>query len=96
MNLGNMFQIYVRLRQIFIKFAIFREYFDEKFHSFNEEVDGIFARVFQHEHDHLNGILFIDHLSPLKKNVVNRKLENIQKGKFEELYPTIKNKKWVI
>ena len=69
------------------------KYFDEKFHSFNEEVDGIFARVFQHEYDHLNGILFIDHLSPLKKNVVNRKLENIQKGKFEELYPTIKNKK---
>ena len=69
------------------------KYFDEKFNCFTEEIDGIFARVFQHEYDHLNGVLFIDHLSPLKKNIVNRKLEKIQKGKFEDLYPTIKNKK---
>ena len=64
---------------------------DEKFNSFSEEISGIFARVFQHEYDHLNGVLFVDHLSPLKKNIVNRKLEKIHKGKFEELYPTVKN-----
>ena len=69
------------------------QYFDEKFNSVCDEIDGMFARVFQHEYDHLNGILFIDHLSPLKKNIINRKLVKIQKGKFEELYPTIKNKK---
>jgi len=65
-------------------------YFDQKFNSFNEEIDGVFARVFQHEYDHLNGVLFIDHLPPLKKNIINRKLEKIQKGKFEELYPNVK------
>ena len=67
------------------------KYLDEKFNSFSEEISGIFARVFQHEYDHLNGVLFVDHLSPLKKNIVNRKLEKIHKGKFEELYPTVKN-----
>jgi len=77
----------IRKSQIKIK------YFDEKFNVFSDEIDGVFARVFQHEYDHLNGILFVDHLSPLKKNIVNRKLVKIQKGKFEELYPTIKNKK---
>ena len=66
------------------------KYFDQNFKSFTEEVDGVFARVFQHEYDHLNGTLFIDHLSPLQKNVVNRKLTKIQKGKFEELYPVVK------
>ena len=77
----------VRKSQIKIK------YYDENFKSFSEEIDGVFARVFQHEYDHLNGVLFIDHLPPLKKNIVNRKLVKIQKGKFEELYPVIKNKK---
>ena len=68
-------------------------YFDDKFNSYNEDIDGVYARVFQHEYDHLNGILFIDHLSPLQKNILNKKLTRIQKGKFEELYPTIKYKK---
>ena len=75
------------------KSKIHVKYLDEKFNSFDEEIDGIFARVFQHENDHLNGILFIDHLSPAKKNIINRKLVKIKKGKFEELYPTIKNNK---
>jgi len=66
------------------------KYFDEKFDLFTEEIDGLFARVFQHEYDHLKGILFVDHLSPLKKNIINRKLKKIQKGKFEELYPVFK------
>ena len=68
-------------------------YFDDKFNSYNEDIDGVYARVFQHEYDHLNGILFIDHLSPLQKNILNKKLTRIQKGKFDELYPTIKYKK---
>ena len=67
------------------------KYYDEKFKLYTEEVNGIYARVFQHEFDHLNGVLFIDRLSPLKKNIINRKLIKIQKGKFEELYPIIKN-----
>ena len=65
------------------------KYLDANFNSFIETIDGLFARVFQHEYDHLDGILFIDHLSALRKNIVNRKLTKIQKGKFEELYPTL-------
>ena len=68
-------------------------YLDDKFNSYNEDIDGVYARVFQHEYDHLNGVLFIDHLSPLQKNIITKKLTRIQKGKFEELYPTIKYKK---
>lgn len=64
-------------------------YFDQNFNEFTEDIDGVFARVFQHEYDHLKGVLFIDHLPPLKKNILNRKLLSIQKGKFDINYPTI-------
>ena len=65
------------------------KYLDVEFQEKIEEIDGLYARVFQHEYDHLNGVLFIDHLSPLKKNIVNRKLVKVEKGKFTDLYPTI-------
>ena len=65
------------------------KYLDTNFKSCIETIDGLFARVFQHEYDHLNGILFIDHLPAIKKNIVNRKLTKIRKGKFEDLYPTL-------
>ena len=42
-----------------------------------EELDGIRARIFQHEFDHLNGILFIDRLNPLKRKLLARKLNKI-------------------
>jgi peptide deformylase len=64
------------------------KYLDLEFQENIEELDGLYARVFQHEYDHLNGVLFIDHLSPLKKNILNRKLVKVEKGKFEDLYPT--------
>ena len=66
------------------------KYFDTSFNSYIETIDGLFARVFQHEFDHLNGVLFIDYLSAVKKNIVNRQLIKIQKGKFQDLYPTNK------
>ena len=45
------------------------------------EAEGLLARVFCHEIDHINGILFIDHLSPLKKSIIRKKLKkNIEKG----------------
>jgi len=68
------------------------EYLDVNFKKHTEDIDGLYARVFQHEYDHLNGVLFIDHLSPVKKNIVNRKLIKIGKGKFEDLYPTVLRK----
>jgi len=50
------------------------------------ETDGVLARVIQHEADHLYGRLFIDYLSPLKKNFLKKKLVNIKKGIIPEDY----------
>ena len=43
--------------------------------------DGLLARCLQHEVDHLNGILFVDHLSPLKRNIILRKLAKAQRAR---------------
>ncbi|MEN8964870.1 MAG: peptide deformylase [Polaribacter sp.] len=57
-------------------------YFDEKFEKHTETLEGLAARVFQHEYDHIEGILFTDKLSSLKKRIIKKKLENISKGKI--------------
>jgi len=56
------------------------EYEDEHFELHEEKFDGIIARVIQHEYDHLEGILFTDRLSPLKKRLLKGKLNDISKG----------------
>jgi len=58
-------------------------YFDEKFDFHEETFEGYAARVIQHEYDHVDGILFTDHLTPLKKQLLNKRLTNISKGKLE-------------
>lgn len=55
------------------------EYYDENFNHKIETFSNFEARVIQHEYDHLNGILFIDHLSLLKKKLLENKLKNIAK-----------------
>ena len=62
------------------------QYFDSNFNKQEKIFDGISARVIQHEYDHLNGVLFIDHLSAKRKNILNRKLQSIKKGKFQKRY----------
>ena len=62
-------------------------YFDENFNEERKKINGLFARVFQHEFDHLNKKLFIDHLSSMKKNMLNKKLNLIARGKFNKSYP---------
>ncbi|MDG1743599.1 MAG: peptide deformylase, partial [Polaribacter sp.] len=61
-----------------------------------ETLDGLAARVFQHEYDHINGVLFTDKLSTLKKRLIKKKLENISKGKIKADYrmrfPNLKKK----
>ena len=52
---------------------------DEKGNSFEEEIDGLLAVCLQHEMDHLNGVLFIDHLSRLKRDMVLKKLAKWRK-----------------
>ena len=59
---------------------------DEKFETHEETFSGINARVIQHEYDHLEGILFTERLKPLKKRLVQRKLEAIKAGKVSTDY----------
>ena len=66
--------------------AIDIEYFDENFIKHKETYDGLAARVIQHEYDHIEGILFTDHLKPLKKTLLKKKLEKISKGKVDVDY----------
>jgi peptide deformylase len=61
-------------------------YLDENFEEHIEEFDGLKARIIQHEYDHVDGILFTDYLSPLKRQMLKRKLDNISKGKIEVDY----------
>lgn len=62
------------------------EYFDEDFNKKTEVFDGLIARVIQHEYDHIEGILFTDHISSLKKKLVAKKLQNIMDGKARPDY----------
>ena len=62
------------------------QYQDEKFKEHEETFDGFAARVIQHEHDHLDGILFTDHLNPLRKRLLNGRLRDISKGQCEAKY----------
>lgn len=62
------------------------EYFDENFKKHNKTLNGLAARVFQHEYDHIEGVLFTDKLSTLKKRLLKKKLENISKGKINADY----------
>ncbi len=73
------------------------EYQDENFKKHKETLSGIVARIVQHEYDHIEGILFTDKLSPLKKRLIKGKLANIAKGKIDVDYrmrfPKLKKKR---
>ena len=73
------------------------QYQDENFKTHTEEFDGLIARVIQHEYDHIEGILFTDKLSSLKKRLIKGKLSNISKGKIKVDYrmrfPALKKKR---
>ncbi len=61
-------------------------YLDEHFQSHTETFSGLLARVIQHEYDHIEGILFTDKLSTLKKRILKGRLANISKGKIQVDY----------
>ena len=73
------------------------EYVDENFKPQTEIFDGLIARVIQHEYDHIEGILFTDKLSSLKKRLIKGRLTNISKGKinvdYRMRFPDIKKKR---
>lgn len=62
------------------------EYDDEDFNRKTEIFDGMIARVIQHEYDHIEGILFTDRISSLKKQLIKKKLQNIMDGKARPDY----------
>lgn len=61
-------------------------YLDEKLEQHEERVEGFAARMTLHEYDHLDGKMFIDHVSPLRKQLIKTKLSNIVKGKVSCTY----------
>lgn len=64
-------------------------YYDEDFNLHEEEFSGILSRIIQHEYDHIEGIVFIDRISKLRKTLLNRKLRDISEGKVDADYRMI-------
>jgi len=61
-------------------------YFDTDWNEHIEEHEGLAARIIQHEYDHIDGILFTDHLNPVKKRMLKNKLAKITKGRVDVDY----------
>lgn len=61
-------------------------YFDTSWKEHEETYKGIHARIIQHEYDHIEGVLFTDHLTSLKKRLLKKRLQNISKGKVDVDY----------
>lgn len=72
--------------EVYRKEKITITYYDENFEFHEAIYDGYAARVIQHEYDHIEGILFTDHLAPLKRKLLTKKLTNISKGEIEVDY----------
>ena len=62
------------------------EYFDENFEKNTDSFSGLNARVILHEYDHIDGVLFIDKITPLRKRMIKGKLKNIKNGDFSPQY----------
>ncbi len=71
---------------VFRKEKITISFYDENFTQQTKTYDGLAARVIQHEYDHIEGVLFTDKLSPLKRRLIKSKLTNISKGKIDVDY----------
>ncbi|MEQ9374018.1 MAG: peptide deformylase [Imperialibacter sp.] len=61
-------------------------YFDEHWKEYTETYEGMKARIIQHEYDHIEGVLFTDHLTAFKKRIIKNKLVNISRGKVSADY----------
>lgn len=65
------------------------EYLDANFQPHTETYSGFAARVIQHEYDHIEGILFIDQIATIRKQLIKSKLANLQKGKVSAHYRVV-------
>jgi peptide deformylase len=68
---------------VFRKEKVRIQYFDENFKKHDETYEGLAARVIQHEYDHIEGKLFTDRISPLRRRLLSGKLTDISKGKVQ-------------
>ncbi len=80
LSIPNIRENVSRLEKVKIRFV------DEDWKVHEEEYDGVKARIIQHEYDHLEGKMFIDYLSPLKKRMLKGKLADISKGDVDTEY----------
>jgi peptide deformylase len=71
---------------VFRKPELTIRFLDENFVEHEKTYDGMAARIIQHEYDHIEGVLFVDHISPLKRNLIKSKLNNISLGKVNHDY----------
>ena len=71
---------------VFRKSDILIRYFDENWNEIEESYSGMKARIIQHEYDHINGKLFVDYFSPIKRKLIKNKLSEISKGKCDVSY----------
>ncbi len=73
------------------------EYYDENWDLYEEELDGMPARIVQHEYDHIEGVLFTDRISALKRTLLKGKLVDISKGdvdvNYKMRFPKLKKKR---
>jgi peptide deformylase len=80
--------------EVYRKEKVLISYYDENFKFHKESFDGYAARIIQHEYDHIEGILFTDHLSPLKRRLLTKRLQNISKGivdvDYKMKFPAVK------
>jgi peptide deformylase len=75
------------LREDVLRYNTIRiKYFDTNWQAHDEIYTGFAARVLQHEYDHLDGIMFVDYCSPLKKRLLKGKLSDISKGNVTTSY----------
>lgn len=66
-------------------------YYDENWQEHDEWLEGFNSRIFQHEYDHIEGNVFTDKISPIRRQFVKNKLINIAKGKTTARYKCKKN-----
>jgi len=81
---------YPGIRENVVREDIVRvQYYDEHFNFHDEEFSGILSRIIQHEYDHIEGVVFIDRISKLRKTLLRRKLVEISEGQVDVDYRMI-------
>jgi peptide deformylase len=80
--------------EVFRKEKVHISYYDENWNFHEEAYDGYAARIIQHEYDHIDGILFTDHLTPFKRRLLQKRLQVISKGEvnvdYKMKFPLVK------